>query len=177
MRGIERRIEAGLDPAVASVASIFISRWDVAVQDTAPAGSATSSGSRSPSAPTAPTANCSTPSAGRGSRTRARGRSGCSSPAPGPRIPTPPTSSTSRRWRRRSRSTRCPSSTLHAFADHGEIGEPLAADGGDAERALAEFAEAGIEVEALAARLQEEGKQAFDKSWRELLGTIEEQKG
>jgi transaldolase len=69
-----------------------------------------------------------------------------------------------------------PDVTLHAVADHGEIGEPLADDGDDAERVLTEFAEAGVDVEALAARLQDEGKEAFDKSWRELMGTIEEQR-
>ena len=63
-----------------------------------------------------------------------------------------------------------PENTLHAFADHGEIGEPLSDDGGDAEQVLSQFAEAGVEIESLAARLQEEGKVAFDKSWRELLG-------
>ena len=67
MRGIERRIEAGLDPAVASVASIFMSRWDVAVADEVSDGAAaTGSGSRSAVAPTAPTASCSTPTAGCG---------------------------------------------------------------------------------------------------------------
>ena len=66
-----------------------------------------------------------------------------------------------------------PEPTLHAFADHGEVGEPLPADGGDAEEVLAEFDAAGIDVDALAARLQEEGKEAFDKSWDEMLKTIE----
>ena len=79
--------------------------------------------------------------------------------------------------RARSRSTRCPSTTLLAFADHGEVGEPLPADGGDAEEVLAEFDEAGIDVDALAARLQEEGAEAFVKSWDELLESIESQSG
>ena len=128
--------------------------------------SATGSGSRSAAAPTAPTASCSTPSAGSAWRTRARGRSGCSSPAPGPRIPTPPTPSTSRRFAAPFTVNTMPDTTLHAFADHGEVGEPLPADGGDAEQVLAEFAEAGIDVDALAARLQEEGKRGL----RQVLG-------
>ena len=70
-----------------------------------------------------------------------------------------------------------PEPTLQAFADHGEIGELLAADGGNAEAVLAEFEEAGIDVAALAARLQEEGKEAFNKSWEELLGSIASQRG
>jgi transaldolase len=70
-----------------------------------------------------------------------------------------------------------PEPTLKAFADHGRVGDPVPADGGDAEQVLARFNEAGIDVEALAERLQEEGKQAFAKSWDEMLGTIESQLG
>ena len=61
MRGLERRIEAGLNPDVDSVASLFISRWDGAVDETVPDELATSSASRSASGPTPPTASCSTP--------------------------------------------------------------------------------------------------------------------
>ena len=70
-----------------------------------------------------------------------------------------------------------PEPTLHAFADHGEVGDPVPADGGDAEEVLAQFESAGIDVAALAARLQEEGKVAFAKSWDEMLKTIESQAG
>ena len=62
-----------------------------------------------------------------------------------------------------------PEPTLLAFADHGEVGDPVPADGGDCDEVLAEFGEAGIDVAALATRLQEEGKEAFVKSWNELL--------
>ncbi len=177
MRGLERRVEAGHDPAVASVASIFVSRWDVAVQDSAPAGlrnqlgvavakrayrayrelldserwqSLASEGAR-PQRLLFASTGTKDPDASDTLYVEA--------------LAAPFTINT------------MPDSTLHALADHGEIGEPLAADGDDAEQVLTEFAEAGVEVEALAARLQEEGKQAFDKSWRELLGTIEEQIG
>ena len=68
-----------------------------------------------------------------------------------------------------------PEKTLLAFADHGEVGDPIPADGGDAEQVLASFAEAGIDVDALAERLQDEGADAFAASWRELLGTIARQ--
>jgi transaldolase len=67
-----------------------------------------------------------------------------------------------------------PDKTLLAFADHGEVGKPLPADGGDAAQVLAEFERAGVNVSELAARLQREGAEAFDKSWSELLQTIEE---
>ncbi len=70
-----------------------------------------------------------------------------------------------------------PEPTLHAFADHGEVGELVPADGGDCDQVLAKFGDAGIDVDALAKRLQEEGKDAFAKSWDEMLKTIESQVG
>ncbi|HET7509781.1 MAG TPA: transaldolase family protein, partial [Solirubrobacterales bacterium] len=70
-----------------------------------------------------------------------------------------------------------PEPTLKAFADHGEVKELLPSDGGNAEQVLAEFAEAGIDVAALATRLQEEGKGSFNKSWEEMLSTIESKSG
>jgi transaldolase len=175
MRGVERRIEAGLNPAVASVASVFVSRWDVAVADQVPTelhnrlGIAI--GGR---------AYC----AYRrllGSQRQQRLFNEGARPqrllfaSTGTKDPkasdvlyveafaTPFTVDT------------MPEPTLHAFADHGTVGEPLSADGGDAEEVLTEFGAAGVDVDALAARLQEEGKQSFDESWRELLGTIEDQ--
>ena len=65
-----------------------------------------------------------------------------------------------------------PEATLQAFADHGRVGAPLPADGGDCEAVLAGVRAAGIDVEALATRLQGEGAAAFVKSWHELLGRI-----
>jgi transaldolase len=61
---------------------------------------------------------------------------------------------------------------LKALADHGEIGPVMAADGGDCEKVVAEFARAGINVDALAAQLQNEGAKSFVKSWNELLAAI-----
>ena len=66
-----------------------------------------------------------------------------------------------------------PDKTLLAFADHGEVREPLPPDGGDAEEVLAAFNEAGIDTDAIATQLQQEGAEAFVKSWNELLATIE----
>jgi len=65
-----------------------------------------------------------------------------------------------------------PEATLQAFADHGKVGAAMRADGGDSEAVLAQFAKAGIDVAALAARLQDEGAAAFVKSWNELMGVI-----
>ncbi len=69
-----------------------------------------------------------------------------------------------------------PEPTLLAFGDHGGVGEPLATDGEAAEATLAEFAAAGVDTDALAARLQEEGKQSFDESWADLLKSIESER-
>jgi transaldolase len=66
-----------------------------------------------------------------------------------------------------------PEATLKAVADHGKPGAPLAPDGGDSETVLAGFAKAGIDIDALAARLQEEGAASFVKSWNDLMGCIE----
>jgi len=65
-----------------------------------------------------------------------------------------------------------PEETLKAFADHGDLGKIMAADGGDCEKVLAEFARAGINVDSLAAQLQDEGAKSFVKSWNELLAVI-----
>jgi transaldolase len=173
LRGIERRIEAGLDPAVASVASIFMSRWDVAVSDEVPdelrnrLGLAV--GYR------AYRAYRELLGSQRMQRLMNEGArpqrllwasTGTKDPEASDVLyiegfASPFTVNT------------MPEPTLHAFADHGEVGELVPPDGGDAEELLAEFERAGIDVDALAARLQEEGKAAFTKSWNEMLESIE----
>jgi transaldolase len=177
MRGVERRIEAGLDPNVASVASIFISRWDVAVADEVPEelhnrlGIAVSG--------RAYRAYHELLDSDRWQRllnegARAQRLLWASTGTKDPNasdtlyieaLASPFTVNT------------MPENTLQAFADHGRVGDLLPADGDDAEEVLAEFGEAGIDVDALAARLQEEGKRAFVKSWEDLLSSIESQRG
>jgi transaldolase len=66
-----------------------------------------------------------------------------------------------------------PEATLKAFADHGRISAPLPLDGGDCEEVLADFAKAGIDIGALALRLQQEGATAFSKSWTDLMDCID----
>ena len=66
-----------------------------------------------------------------------------------------------------------PEGTLKAFAEHGEVGDALPADGGDCEATLASFAKAGIDVEVLAAKLQDEGATSFVKSWNDLMSQIQ----
>jgi len=177
MRGVERRVEAGLDPAVGSVASLFVSRWDKAVTGEVPDelrdGLGIAIGKR------AYRAYRELLDSERWQRLENAGArpqrllwasTGTKDPEASDvlyieGLASPFTVNT------------MPEPTLHAFADHGEVGEPLPEDGGDAEQVLAEFDAAGIDVEALAARLQEEGKQAFVDSWNELLKTIESQLG
>jgi transaldolase len=65
-----------------------------------------------------------------------------------------------------------PEVTVKALADHGEIGEILPPDGGDSEEVLSQFAKVGVDVEALAAILQDEGAKSFVKSWNELMSVI-----
>ena len=175
MRGIERRIEAGLDPDVPSVASLFVSRWDVAVAETAPEelrnrlgiaiGKRTYRAYREllDSERWQRLAN-------EGARAQRLlwASTGTKDPDASDTLyvealAAPLTVNT------------MPEKTLLAFADHGEIGDPIPADGGDAEQVLTAFAEAGIDVDALAERLQVEGADAFAASWRELLGTIARQ--
>ena len=65
-----------------------------------------------------------------------------------------------------------PDKTLKAFADHGKVGDPLPADGGDAEQVFKAHQDAGIDTDALGLKLQKDGADAFVKSWNELLETI-----
>ena len=65
-----------------------------------------------------------------------------------------------------------PEGTLKALADHGQMGPVMAADGGDCEKVLDQFAQAGVNVDTLAVRLQDEGAKSFVKSWNELLAVI-----
>jgi transaldolase len=66
-----------------------------------------------------------------------------------------------------------PEETLKAFADHGEPGDVLAADGGDSDAVLAEFTRVGVDIDGLAARLQTEGADSFVRSWDDLISCIE----
>ena len=66
-----------------------------------------------------------------------------------------------------------PEKTLKALADHGEINTIMSADGGDCEAVLKQFADAGIDVDALAVRLQQEGADGFVTSWNELMDVIQ----
>jgi transaldolase len=174
MRGVERRIEAGLDPAVPSVASIFVSRWDVAVADDVPQelrnrlGIAVATQSYRAYRELLDSERWQR-LANEGVRPQRLLFASTGTKDPDATdtlyveaLAAPFTVNT------------MPDKTLLAFAEHGEVGEPLPADGGDAEEVLAEFQAAGVDLSELAARLQHEGADAFDKSWNELLKSIAE---
>jgi transaldolase len=172
MRGLERRVEAGLNPAVPSVASIFISRWDKAVMGKVPEELRGRLGiAVAKRAYRAYRELLDSPRWQRLANEGARPQrllfasTGTKDPESSDvlyieSLIAPFTINTT------------PDATLTAFADHGTVGEPLARDGGDAEDVLAEFGAAGIDVDALAEQLQEEGKEAFSESWSDLLKTI-----
>jgi transaldolase len=177
MRGVERRIEAGLDPNVASVASIFISRWDVAVADQVPEDLRNRLGIAVGGR--AYRAYRELLDSDRWLRLMNEG----ARPqrllwaSTGTKDPDAPDTLYIEAFASPFTINTMPEPTLKAFADHGEIGELFPADGGNAERLLKEFEQAGIDVGALAVRLQEEGKESFNKSWEELLKSIESQRG
>jgi transaldolase len=66
-----------------------------------------------------------------------------------------------------------PEGTLKALAEHTDLGPLLPPDGGDCEEVLSRFAKAGIDIDALAAQLQEEGAKSFVKSWNDLMDVIQ----
>jgi transaldolase len=173
LRGVERRIAAGLNPAVGSVASIFISRWDVAVAGQVPLELANRLGIaiaqrtyRAYRELLSSTRWHRAANAGARPQRLLWASTGTKDPAASDilyvkALAAPFTVDT------------MPESTLKAFADHGEVGDILPADGGDCEPVLASFAKAGINVDALAERLQDEGADSFVKSWNSLMSCVE----
>ena len=173
MRGIERRINAGLNPVVHSVASIFISRWDKAVAGTEPDGLKNRLGIAI--AMQAYKAYRDLLISPQWLRLAAQGASAqrllwASTGTKDPNasdilyisgLAAPDTVNT------------MPEATLLAFADHGRVPNALPADGGDCETVLERFARGGIDAGELAGRLQREGAEDFVKSWNDLLLCIE----
>jgi transaldolase len=172
LRGIERRIEAGLKPEVGSVASLFISRWDAAVMGKVPEALRNRLGiAIAQRTYKAYHGLLSSPRWQRVYNAGARPQrllwasTGTKDPEASDvlyiqALAAPFTVDT------------MPEGTLKAFAAHSELGALLPADGGDCEAVLAQFARAGIDVDALATQLQEEGAKAFVTSWHELMEVI-----
>jgi transaldolase len=172
LRGFERRIDAGLNPNVASVASLFVSRWDVAVMGKIPEALRDQLGiaiakrtykayhTLLGSSPWLRVYN-----AGARPQRLLWASTGTKDPKASDvlyikALAAPFTVNT------------MPEATLKALASHTELGPILPADGGDCEEVLAEFAKAGIDIDALATQLQEEGAKSFSQSWKDLLSVI-----
>ena len=172
MRGIERRIKAGLGPKVGSVASLFISRWDKAVTGKVPEELQNCLGiaiaTRTYKAYRDLLASPRWQRlAGAGAQPQRLllASTGTKDPKASDvlyieALAAPDTVNT------------MPEETLLAFADHGKVNDVLPVDGGDAEEILARFAHVGVDNAALGAKLQTEGAQSFDKSWNELMDSI-----
>jgi len=173
LRGIERRISAGLNPRVSSVASVFVSRWDAAVAGKVPAELNNQLGiaiaRRTYKAyQTLLGSPCWQRIFNEGAVAQRLlwASTGTKDPKASDTLyvktlSAPLTVNT------------MPEATLKAFADHGEIGSIMPADGGDCETLLAKFARSGVNVDSLAAQLQDEGAKSFVKSWNELLSVIQ----
>jgi len=173
LRAIERRIEAGLNPSVGSVASVFVSRWDAAVKGKAPRELNHELGIAI------------------AMRTYKAARDLLSSPrwhriynagaypqrllwaSTGTKDPTASDVLYIKALAAPFTVNTMPESTLNALANRKELGSILPADGGDCEEVLSRFAKAGINIDELAAQLQDEGAHAFVKSWNELMSVVD----
>jgi transaldolase len=172
LRGIERRIEAGLDPRVGSVASVFVSRWDVAVKDKAPAELRNKLGIA-----IGGRTYCAYHDLLASSRWRSLADAGAQPQrllwaSTGTKDPNAADTLYIEALAAPDTIDTMPEKTLHAFAEHGALKGEMAVDGGDAEAVLKRFAQAGIDIDALAAQLQHEGAQSFVASWQQLLQRI-----
>jgi transaldolase len=173
LRGIERRIAAGLNPLVNSVGSLFVSRWDVAVADKVSEKLRGKLGI----AITQRTYKAALAMFGSerwrrvynfGARAQRPlwASTGTKDPKASPllyveALASPYTVNT------------MPEATLKALSTHSELSGLMPVDGGDCEEVLAEFGKAGIDIDALAARLQDEGAKSFVASWNNLMSVIE----
>ena len=175
MRGVERRIDAGLNPVVGSVASVFMSRWDAAVLEQVPKelrdhlalaiGLKTYQAYRE-------LMDSDRWQRLKNSGARMQRLLWASTSTKDPKAPdtlyvhclgAPFTINT------------IPEATLRAFYDHGHVGKPMPVDGGGADATLAQHADAGVDVEALAAKLQVDATASFVAAWNDLLALIDKQ--
>ncbi len=175
LRGVERRVAAGLDPSVASVASVFMSRWDRAVVDSVPAELKDRLGLA---------VGGDTYRAYRRVLDSERSQRLLSFGGRAQRLlwaststkdPASPDDLYVRGLAAPGTVNTMPDTTLEAFYDHGTLAGVMAADGGGCDEALAAFAAAGVDVTALAATLQKDGADAFVTSWNDLIAIVAEQ--
>jgi len=172
LRGIERRIAANLDPRVDSAASLFVSRWDVAVKDKVPRelrnrlGIAVAKRTYKAYRELLASPRWQT-LAGAGARPQRLLWA-----STGTKDPEAPDTLYIEALAAGDTINTIPDKTLLAVADHGQVKGVLPVDGGDAEQVIGEFRRAGVDDAALANRLQVEGAQTFDKAWHDLLDCI-----
>jgi len=174
LRGIERRVAAGLEPKVESVASLFVSRWDVAVKDQVGPPYHNRLGIA---------IAMRTYKAYRELLASARWQKLAQAGAhpqrllwasTGTKDPAAPDTLYIEAFAAPGTINTMPAKTLEAFADHGKVGATMPVDGGSAEAVIEEFRQQGVNDDTLAARLQREGADAFSKSWRAMLQRISE---
>ncbi|EIL89487.1 transaldolase [Rhodanobacter fulvus Jip2] len=177
MRGIERRIAAGLDPKVGSVASVFVSRWDVASNKQLPPELHNKLGIavcqqtyRAYRELLASPRWQKLAAAGAQPQRLLLASTGTKDPSASDTLyisalAAPDTIDT------------MPEKTLLALADHGQLHGVMPTDGGDADATLAQITKAGVDIEALALKLQQDGAQAFVKSWHQLLQRLSDKVG
>jgi transaldolase len=172
LRGIERRVDAGLQPDIGSVASVFVNRWDVAVAGKVPAALTNKLGIAV------------------AKRTYKAYRELLGSPrweriynagarpqrllwaSTGTKDPKAPDVLYIKALAAPFTVNTMPEGTLKALADHGDLSEIMSADGGDCEAVLDQFAAAGIDIDGLGAQLQDEGAKSFVSSWNDLMEVI-----
>jgi transaldolase len=174
LRGIERRIAAGLDPRVNSVASLFVSRWDRAVVDRVPQELRNRLGIAIAARTYAAHNELLQSNRWRGLEAAGARKQRMLWASTGTKDPKAQAGLYVEALAAPDTIDTMPEKTLLAFAAGGTIKEVMAKDGGDAEAVLARFGDAGIDVDALAARLQVEGAESFVKSWSELMKRIAE---
>jgi len=172
MRGIERRIEAGLKPDIPSVASIFISRWDVAV-----AGKVSESLHNRLGIAVAKRTYKAYLDLLRSTRWMRAYNAGARPQrllwaSTGTKDPKASDVLYVKALAASFTVNTMPEGTLKALAEHGDVGESMPTDGGNAEEELARFAAAGIDVHSLSIQLQDEGAKSFVTSWNDLMDVI-----
>jgi transaldolase len=172
IKGIERRIDDGLDPDVPSVLSLFISRWDVAVHDDVPDEIKNTLGVAVGKATYAAWREKFESEGWRGLADQGARLQRLLFASTGTKDPEASDTLYIEAFAAPDTINTMPDKTLEAFADHGQVSEPLPKDGGDAEQVMQAHRDAGIDTDALALKLQKDGAEAFSKSWAELLETI-----